>query len=93
MPESYKCGVFLAPIAWVGDRFRLNAKLSAETIQECFHSLYLRVGHGHGFAIGYNADAYSLAGAVPSWAWYEGPLPFPLFCCLNLPVFAAGAVT
>jgi len=36
--------VFLVPIAWVVDGFRLNAKLSAQSIQECFYPLYLAIG-------------------------------------------------
>ena len=93
VPESDACCLFLEPIAWIGDGFWSNSKLSAQSIQKCFYSLYLRVGQGHGFAVGYNANADSFAGAVPCGAWYEGPLPFPLFCCLYLPVIAAAAVT
>jgi len=93
MLGGYECGVFLSPIAWVGDGFGSNAKLSAQFVQKCFYSLYLRVCQGHGFAVGYNADTYGLTGAVPGRARYEGPLSFPLFCCLYLSVFAAAAVT
>ena len=89
----------LVPIAWVVDGFRLNAELSAQSIQECFYPLYLAIGQVCGFAVGYDTNSDSLTAAVPGspaggrgLAWDERPLSLPLFCCLYLSVFAAAAV-
>lgn len=51
--------------------FGLNVKLSAECFYECFCSFYLEVGWAGGFTVGYDADADSLAAAIPGSARYD----------------------
>jgi len=45
-----------------------------------------------GFAVGYDADADSLAAAIPGSAWYDRPLSLPFFGWLYLAIVSAEAI-
>jgi len=52
------------------DGLSFNIKLSVKPFYKSLYPLYLQVGWASGFAVGYSADADSLAAAVPGSARY-----------------------
>ena len=82
----------LLSIVGVVDIFGANVKPSAKRIHQCLYPFYLQVCWSSGSVIGYNADADSLAAAVPGSARYDGPLSLPFFGGQYLAVAGTKAV-
>lgn len=69
---DYNC---LAPASREANRLTVDGKLFAQGFDKNLQPFHLVIGHTGGSAIGYNADADSLATAVPAAAGDGRPLP------------------
>jgi len=81
----------LLPIAGVVERFDVES--FTQFFYQGIDHFFLVISSLFGFAVGYDAEAYGLACALPGLARYGGELLLPLSGWLNFAVVAAEAVT